>query len=329
MSYVSYLSYCRNMKLIFAGTPDFAVPALDALVEAGHEIALVITRADRPQGRGLAVQPPPVKVRALQHGLDVIQPAKISQPDVAQRIKEVNADAAVIAAFAAMIPKSLLDVPKHGWLNIHPSLLPKYRGPSPVKCALYNGDRATGVTIIRLEETMDTGPIILMEETEIGEDENAAQLDARLAKIGAALIVKALALIKSGAAEFCPQDHAAATYCRKFAKSDGLIDWSDTGVADHVRAMTPWPGAQAALQIMNTGKTVGILVTGARHLCESSMTQPGKIVKIDKAGVTVATGGNDVVLTSVKPAGKKEMAAHAFANGYRISIGDLFIRQKK
>jgi methionyl-tRNA formyltransferase len=317
------------MKLIFAGTPDFAVPALDALLKAGHEIALVITRADRPQGRGLAVQPPPVKARALKYGLEVIQPAKISQPDIVQRIKEVNADAAVVAAFAALIPKSLLDVPKHGWLNIHPSLLPKYRGPSPVKCALYNGDRTTGVTIIRLEEAMDSGPIILMEETQIGEEENAAQLADHLAKIGASLIVKALALIESGTAEFRPQDHSAATYCRKFTKSDGLVDWSVSNVADHVHAMTPWPGAQTVLRIQKAGKTIGLLVTGARHLGESSKTQPGQIVKIAKAGISVATGGNDVLITTVKPAGKKEMPAYDFANGYRLSTGDLFIRQEK
>jgi len=317
------------MKIIFAGTPDFAAPALDALIAAGHEVALVITRPDRPRGRGLAVQPPPVKVRALEHRLEVIQPVKISRPEIVQRIKDLRPDAGVVAAFAALIPKSLLDAPKHGWLNIHPSLLPKYRGASPVKCALYNGDRATGVTIIRLEETMDTGPIVLAEETQIGEEENSQQLTQRLAVLGASLIVKSLALIESGKAEFRAQDSSAATYCRKFTKADGIIDWSAANVADHVRAMTPWPGAQACLRVQSTGKTIDLFVTGARRLGESTQATPGKIVKTDKAGLVVATGGGDVLVITVKPAGKKEMAAYAFANGYRISTGDLFIRKEK
>jgi methionyl-tRNA formyltransferase len=317
------------MKIIFAGTPDFAAPALDALIAAGHEVALVITRPDRPRGRGLAVQPPPVKVRALEHGLEVIQPAKLSQPEIVQRIKDLRPDAGVVAAFAALIPKSLLDVPKHGWLNIHPSLLPKYRGASPVKCALFNGERKTGVTIIRLEETMDTGPILLAEETEIGEEENSRQLAQRLSVLGAELIVKSLALIESGKAEFRAQDSSAATYCRKFAKADGIINWSAANIADHVRAMMPWPGAQACLRVQSTGKTIDLFVTGARRLTESSKTTPGQIVKIDKAGLIVATGGNDVLVTAVKPAGKNEMPASAFANGYRISTGDFFIRKEK
>lgn len=317
------------MKIIFAGTPDFAVPALDALIAAGHEVALVITRPDRPRGRGLAVQPPPVKARALEHGLEVIQPAKISQPEIVQRIKDLRPDAGVVAAFAALIPKSLLDAPKHGWLNIHPSLLPKYRGASPVKCALFNGERKTGVTIIRLEETMDTGPIVLAEETEIGEEENSRQLAQRLSVLGAELIVKSLALIESGKAEFRAQDSSAATYCRKFTKADGIINWSAANVADHVRAMTPWPGAQACLRVQSTGKTIDLLVIGARRLPESSKTIPGQIMKITKAGLVICTGGGDVLVTTVKPAGKREMAAYAFANGYRISTGDLFIRKEK
>jgi methionyl-tRNA formyltransferase len=317
------------MRIIFAGTPDFAVPALEALVEAGHDIALVITRADRPKGRGLAVQPPAVKARAVALGLEVIQPAKISQPEIIQRVRDIQPDAGVVAAFAALIPKSLLGIPKHGWLNIHPSLLPKYRGPSPVESALYKGERVTGVTIMRLAETMDTGPVLAAEATEIGEEENAGQLSERLAKIGAALLVKALALVGAGKADLREQDDSAATYCRKFTKGDGVIDWSAVNVANHVRAVTPWPGAQASLRAQNTGKIIELAVTGVRGLAEPSRVEAGRIVKIGKEGMTVGTGGKDVLVTFVKPAGKKEMAAQAFANGYRISAGDTFFGREK
>lgn len=317
------------MRLIFSGTPEFAVPALDALAQAGHQIPLVITRPDRPSGRGLALTPPPVKIRARALGLEVIQPAKINQPEILARIADARADIAVVAAYAALIPKSLLNVPKHGWLNIHPSLLPKYRGASPVESALENDDPVTGVTIIRLEETLDTGPIILMEETPVSEEENAAQLSARLADIGARLIVSALALIESGQAEFLPQDNSAATYCGKFTKSDGVIDWSAANVAAHVRAVTPWPGARAAFHRRAEDKTVALFITGARRLQAKSAKAPGEIVEVRKDGIIAATGGGDVLLTLIKPDGKKEMPAAAFANGYRVSIGDFFTGPEK
>lgn len=314
------------MKIVFAGTPQLAVTALDALVEAGHEIVLALTRPDRPQGRGLNVAPPPLKVRARELGIEVLQPAKLSLPEVAERI--AVPDAGVVAAYKAFIPRSLLGVPAHGWLNVHPSLLPKYRGPSPVKSAILNGETVTGVTIIRLTPEMDSGPIILQERLDILEDENAGQLYERLASLGARLIVEALALLESGRASFREQDHSAATLCGAFSKKDGIIDWSRDNVVNIVRAMTPWPGARGAVTSGATGRTTELLITAARRLEETSPGEPGRIARIEKGGIVVRAGGGDVLVTRVKPAGKKEMAAHDFANGYRISAGDIFGKVK-
>ena len=316
------------MKIVFAGTPQFVVCALDALVEAGHDVALVLTRPDRPRGRGLKMSPPPLKVRAREHNIETIQPAKLSRPEISERIRAISPDAGVVAAYRAFIPESLLHIPTHGWLNIHPSLLPKYRGPSPVRSALLNGERATGVSIIRLTPEMDSGPILLQEEVEIREHENAGQLHERLAGVGARLIVRALARLDAGDTEFREQHHDAATFCAAFTKSDGVIDWSADNVVHHVRAMTPRPGARGRITSQTTGRAIDLLITAARSLGEASSVEPATVVGVEKGGIALATGGGDVLITQVKPAGKKEMSASAFANGYRISVGDLFQRKE-
>jgi methionyl-tRNA formyltransferase len=311
------------VKVIFAGTPRFAVAALDALVRGGHDVALVLTRPDRRRGRGLKISPSPVKTAALAHGIETAQPTKLSQ-EVADRIRSIAPDAGVVAAYSAFIPKSLLGVPKYGWLNIHPSLLPKYRGPSPVKSALLNGDRTTGVTIIRLTPKMDSGPVLLQEEVEIGGDENAAQLDGRLALVGARLIVDALALLESGEGHFREQDDGEATYCATFNKDAGAIDWSSGNVVNHIRAMTPWPGARSTVRPQATGKAAELIITCARTLKETTDARAGQVVEVNREGIVVRGGGGDVLVTKIKPAGKKEMSAFDFANGYRIATGDFF-----
>ena len=212
------------MRLVFFGTPEIAVPCLSAVTH-GHDVTAVVCQPDRPKGRGKKLIAPPVKVWAQEHGLTVHQPAKLNDGAFEVWLKEQAPDICVIAAYGRILKEPILAVPPHGFINMHPSLLPKYRGPSPIRSALLNGDEATGVTIMRLTMEMDAGDILLQEETPVDPAENAVTLSERLSVLGGGMLVKALGLIESGDAEFTPQDHEKAEFCKLFEKSDGQIRW--------------------------------------------------------------------------------------------------------
>ncbi len=315
------------MRIIFAGTPESAVSVLEPLADSNHEVCAVLTQPDRPKGRGLKPAPPPVKEFALKRGIPVLQHEKVNSPESLAEIEKISPDVAVVAFYGRIIGKKLLAVPKHGWLNIHPSLLPKYRGPSPVSSAIISGDKETGITIIKLDAEMDHGPILLQTNSPIEENENEGELLARLAKIGAEMILRALNLVESGGAGFTPQQHEAATFTMTLTKQEGIIDWSAGNLHNFVRAMTPWPGAHAKLHVNATGNDVDLTIRRTEISAESTSAKvaPGTIVALFPEGILVEDGRGETLITSVKPSGKREMPAKDFANGYRVRVGDRFI----
>ena len=304
------------MRVIFLGTPDFALPPLRALC-AAHEVVAVVTQPDKAGNRGsLAV--PPVKEFARERGLPVYQFAKI-RTDGAEVLRSLMPDVMVTAAYGQILSREIIDIPKHGILNIHASLLPKYRGSSPIQWAIINGETETGVTIMRTEEGLDCGDILLQKKIDIAGGETAESVFDRLSQLGAQAIVEALSLIESGNAEYRKQDATAATYFPMLKKADGKIDWSDSAknIRNKVRGMSSWPVAFAVFG----GKTVKI------HSAEISDTgaggNVGEVVGSNKE-ILVKCGAGALSLCVLQAEGKRKMSAADFLNGTRIKLGDRF-----
>ena len=308
------------MRLVFFGTPEIAVPLLAAL-HGHHEIAAVVCQPDRPQGRSLKLTPPPVKAWALEHGVAVVQPEKLNDGLFERWLREQSPDLCPIAAYGRILKQPILDVPRHGFLNFHPSLLPLYRGPSPIQSALLNGDAVTGVTIMRLCLEMDAGDIQLQERVEIAPDENAGTLSGRLSGIGATLMLRALSQVQDGTAVYTPQDHARAVHCRMFSKSDGFIRWRDSAQAIHnrVRASNPWPAAQCWFRGMICKILESEVVPG------DIQSLPGTVVQVDKVRLLVATGNGLLSIKVFQVPGKKAMPIGDFLKGHTVSPGDYFL----
>jgi methionyl-tRNA formyltransferase len=308
------------MRIVFFGSPSPALPALNALLSAGHEIKLVITQPDRPAGRGKKLTPPPVKVFAESHGLPCYQPEKIRKDEKAlELIKTADPEINVVVAYGQIIPASIIYLPPHKSLNIHFSLLPKYRGAAPVQWAILNGERFTGVTIMQLNEKMDEGPILTQEMVEILPRENAQELETRLSHVGAQLLVKTLENLTR--IELKEQDHSRATYAPKLTKDQGLIDWSEPAeiIDRKVRAFFSWPGAFTFIAGQRLEIIIGRVVQGLMP-----KARPGEVVQVDKPGIYVCCGQNSLYLIEkVKPEGKKEMPAHAFSLGGRVRVGSI------
>ncbi|MDW7759077.1 MAG: methionyl-tRNA formyltransferase [Acidobacteriota bacterium] len=329
------------MRIVFFGSPEAALPSLQALIEAGHEIPLIVTQPDKPAGRGRKTAACPVKAFAAEQGFSVIQPERIRKDEtVLDRLREARPDIHVVIAYGRIIPDPILYLPRWKTLNVHFSLLPKYRGASPVQWAVLNGEIMTGVTIIELNDKMDEGDMLAAEGTEIGPNETAGMLEARLADIGAALLVKTLEGISRGSVVRQPQNHTEATYAPKIAKSDGLIDWTTSAesVERKVRAFQPWPTAFTFL-----GPTRIVVRSGRISIAPSvetshgpaarafhdpafppdSQTPPaGSILSIEKDGLAVSCGGGSAYLIEiVQPEGRTAMAAYAYAIGARIAPG--------
>lgn len=307
------------MRIIFMGTPEFAVPSLRRLHEKGHEIALVVTQPDRPAGRGRKLACSPVKLCASELGLDVAQPDNVNDEAFVRLLSDAGPEALVVVAFGQILSRQLLDVPSLGAVNVHPSLLPAYRGVAPMNWAIINGERETGVTTMFMAEKVDAGEIILARTTPIGERETAGELHDRLAVMGADLVAETLELLARGDAPRSPQDVSKASYGRKFRPDDGEIDWSAPSwkVFDHIRGMTPWPGAYTWYR----GRKLLVLKaepsTGAGRRGE-----PGEVVSVEfDRGLEVAAGEGSVWLTELRPEGKRDMSAGAFARGYRPKVG--------
>ena len=304
------------MRLVFAGTPDFAAAALRALHDAGHEIALVLTQPDRPSGRGLQPAPSAVKRLATELGIPVRQPVTLKDEAIQSELKALQPDAMIVAAYGLIVPQAVLDMPRRGCINIHASLLPRWRGAAPIQRAILAGDEETGVCIMQMDAGLDTGPVLLRKATPIAPDDTAQKLHDRLAALGAALIVDALARDL----EPTPQDSAHATYAAKLDKKEGVIDWAEPAAAidRKVRAFNPVPGA------VTTHAGAPLKIWSAEPGAATDRP-PGTVVSADRDGVVVACGGGGSLrVTTLQRAGGKRLPAAAFLAGTPVERGQRF-----
>lgn len=305
------------MRVIFCGTPRFAVPALERLAEAGFDIPLVITQPDKPRGRGLGLEPTPVKAAALARGLRVIQPEKIKHnEEFRAELERIAPEAIIVVGYGRIIPQWMIDLPRHGNINLHASLLPKYRGAAPIQWAIANGETVSGNTTMRIDAGLDTGDILLQEEMAIRPDDTAVTYAPRLAEAGAHLLVKTLRGLEAGTIAARPQEHARASLAPILAKEDGRIDWSRTAadIVNRLRGFQPWPGAYTTFR----GRTLNLHAASA----ESGSVPLGQLVFQD--GKLLAGCGESTVLNilELQPEGKKRVAARDFANGMRLSAAE-------
>ena len=313
------------MKIVFMGTPEFAVPSLKALVGAGHEICGVFTQPDKPKNRGMKLQEPPVKEYALSIGLPVFQPAKVRDGEALGILQALNPDLIAVAAYGKILPVDILALPRLGCVNVHSSLLPKYRGAAPINWAILNGEDETGVTIMYMAEGMDTGDILTQAKTPIGLNENAAQLFVRLADIGAGLLVETVAALEAGKVSPVPQDSARASYAPMLSKEQSPLDWTRSArqLHDDVRGLYPWPSALMVLD----GIRCKVLQTALAG--ESGGKTPGTVLQADKKGLRVACGdGQALDILELQPNGKKAMSSPAFLLGHPVSLGTILTKQE-
>ena len=306
------------MRIVFLGTPEFAVPTLERAFEAGHEIAAVVTQPDRPKGRGRQLAAPPVKETALQLGLTVHQPERIRTPEAIELLRSLKPDAMVVVGYGKIIPQAVIDIPPHGIVNVHASLLPRYRGAAPVQWAIANGETVTGVTTMRIDAGLDTGDILLQRETPIGPEETAVDLGKRLAAMGADLLVETLAGLERGEIVPAPQNSAQATLAPVLKKEDGLIDWTRPAaeIANRIRGFKPWPGCYTHLR----GRAIEISRARAGAGSEG---EPGSVHPIRGRVVVTCGDSNALEILEVQMEGRKTMDAAAFQNGYHLVENEL------
>lgn len=315
------------MKVVYMGTPDFAVPPLRALVKAGYEVVGVVTQPDKPKGRSKALLPPPVKEEALKYNIPVYQPLKVREPEFMETLKNLAPDVIVVAAFGQIIPKAILDLPEFGCLNIHASLLPKYRGAAPIQQAVINGDKEAGVTIMKMGTGLDTGDMISRASVLLAEDETGGSLFDRLSELGAELLVKTLPSVFDGTAVYEPQPEESPTpYAGMITKQMGLLDFQkDAETLERlIRGLNPWPSAYTYLN----GKTLKIW-KAAVEKSGSEPENPGTIIKADKDGIHVVCGQDILILQEVQLEGKKRMDAAAFLRGCHVESGTMLLDHKE
>lgn len=303
------------MRILFMGTPDFAVASLSALLEAGHDICGVFTQPDKPKNRGMKLQASPVKEFALAHDIPVFQPLKMRDGEAMGYIQERKPELIVVAAYGRILPGDILDYPPCGCINVHSSLLPKYRGAAPINWAILNGDKTTGVTIMHMAPALDAGDIILQRETAIGPDETAPELFQRLAELGGGLLVEAVEQIAKGVATRTPQLEADATYAPMLGRELSPMDWSKDGqtLHDQVRGLLPWPCATAEFGGVRCKVFSTAVLDGTTDLA------PGTVAEAGKDGIVMACGGGTLLrVKELQPDGKKRMAAADFLRGHPI-----------
>lgn len=321
----------EGLRLAFFGTPEFAVPTLEALCAAGRAPLLVVSQPDRPAGRGRSLRSPPVVDFARAAGLEVVQPSRVRDEEFVARLTALELDVAVVVAFGQIFPRTLLDVPRFGCVNVHASLLPRHRGAAPIQAALRSRDEVAGVCTMLMEEGLDSGPVLGRAETRLFGVETAGELSARLSHLGASLLLQTLAKIAAeGAVDGVPQVHEDATYAPRLAKTDGKIDWTQSAldVDAQLRAMTPWPGGTTTL----TGSALKIL-TGRLPIDEGEAAvdsvpgdlnvQPGTLVKITDEALRIACGRGAFELLSVQRPGRRAVSARDLANGERLESGTI------
>ena len=308
------------MRIVFMGTPEFAVPSLKALVQANHEICGVFTQPDKPKNRGMKLQISPVKECALSAGLPVFQPEKMRDGEALAILRELRPDLIAVAAYGQILPADILQLPPLGCVNVHSSLLPKYRGAAPINWAILNGEDETGVTIQRMAEGIDTGDILAQASTPIDINENAAQLTTRLARMGAELLVETVRELETGSAAATPQNENRASHAPMLSKELSPMDWSKTArqLHDQVRGLYPWPSASAVLE----GIRCKIIRTSLINA--ETDRQPGTVLQADKKGLRVACGDGKILeILELQPDGKKVMSAAAFLMGHSIQTGTV------
>lgn len=304
-----------GLRIIFMGTPDFACPTLTRLIERGENVIAVVTQPDRPKGRGQKLVPPPVKVIAEEHGIPVLQPLKVRAPEVIAQIRELNPDLIVVVAFGQILPQSLLDIPRHGCINIHASLLPRYRGAAPINWCLINGETETGITTMQMDAGLDTGDMLVKRSISIGPDEDAQSLHDRLSLLGAETIDETLDRLQAGTLTREKQDDALTCYAPMLKKEDGLIDWKQEPqqIKNLVRGFTPWPGAYTTLD----GKTLKLYKVSVANECG----KPGDIMAVGKDGIIVGCGSGSLRIEELQLEGRKRLSASDFLAGCRLEPG--------
>jgi methionyl-tRNA formyltransferase len=309
------------MVVVFFGTPQFAVPTLRRLLDSAHSVAGVVTQPDRPRGRGQKITHAPVKALALERGIPVYQPDRLKPAEVADTLRGWGADLGVVAAYGRIIPEHLLTIPRLGMINVHASLLPKYRGAAPVHRAVINGDSQTGVTIMRVVKELDAGGMLARVTRPIGPDETSDVVESALADMGAELLVTVVEQLASGNAREEPQDETQATYAPRLTKEEGLIDWtrSASHLHNRVRGLYPWPHAYTFFK-----GTRLIVLRSVVADASASATRPGTILRATSEAIHVATGDGELAILEVQPEGRRAMRAHDFLLGHRLATGETF-----
>ncbi len=320
------------MRVIFMGTPDFAVGTLRAIAGAGHEVAMVVSQPDKAVGRSRALRYTPVKACAIELGIPTFQPERVRDAECVEAIRRLRPDIIVVVAFGQIIPREVLDIPPCGCVNVHASLLPKYRGAAPIQWAILNGERETGVTTMRMDEGLDTGDVIMQEAVGIAPDDTAGSLSEKLSEAGARLCAETMRRIEGGEATYTPQDEALATHTSKIRREMGSIDWKNDAksIERQIRGLSPWPGSYARL----SGKTVkvwrarvipdGSAIGGGTGIEDGAKGNPGCILRAGRGGIAVQTGSGALEILELQLEGKKRMPAEAFLNGFPVREGDFF-----
>lgn len=306
------------MRVAFLGSGRFAIPSLEALVAAGHELAVVVSQPDKPQGRGRSLAPPPLKPVALRLGLPLLQPRRIRDPEAVAALAAARAELHVVVAYGQILPTPVLDIPPRGTINVHASLLPKFRGAAPIQWAIVAGETETGVTTMLLDAGLDTGPLLLQRATPIGPDETAGALGDRLARLGAELLIETLAGWSRGAIAPRPQDPARASHARLLKKEDGDVSWDEPAavIERKLRGFQPWPGATASVG----GRALRLL---RARVEPDGPGSPGTVLRLDADGIIVSCGsGSRLRLLELQPESRRAMSAAAFAAGARLLVGD-------
>lgn len=305
------------MRIVFMGTPEFAVPSLEALLISADQVVGIVTQPDRPKGRGQQLSLSPVKVIAQREGLPLLQPTKMKDPGFMAELSGWKPDVIAVAAFGRILPPAILSLPPRGCINVHGSLLPKYRGAGPIQWALINGETETGITTMLMDEGMDTGAMLLQASMAINPDDTAGSLSARLAEIGGRLLVDTLARLKAGTLAPRPQDHSQATLAPLLKKEDGAINWamSALSIANRIRGLTPWPGA---FTFLNADRWT---IWRAAAISEATALPPGQITALRKDAIHVATGQGVLAIHELQPANSRRMPAAQYLAGHPLQVG--------
>lgn len=307
-------------RIIFMGTPDFAVPSMEALIQGSFEVVAVVTQPDRPKGRGRKLVPPPVKLMAEKYGIDLYQPTKIKSLEFINVLKSYDPDLIVVAAYGKILPESIIDLPRHGCINVHGSLLPRHRGAAPIQWSIIKGDPEVGVTIMQMDKGMDTGDILMKASITPDPDETSGTLFPKIARLGSHTLMDTLDMLTEGGLAMIDQDASMATSAPMLRKNDGLIDWSKPAIEIHclIRGLDPWPTAFSFLD----DKKFQFFKPEIVH--QSSTKHPGTLLRADREGLLIATGDFCLLIREIQTEGKRRMEVGDFLNGWPLEPGCLF-----